>query len=68
VLTNFNLGELYYEQKEYQKAVECYEKAHAAFPSNARILYQIGLTYQRLKNFQAACESYEKVYFLNNYL
>lgn len=61
VLTNFNLGEFYFEQKEYLKAVEYYEKAHTGFPSNARILFQIGLTYQKLKNFQAACNSYEKV-------
>jgi len=55
------LGELYYGQKDYPKALECYEKAHSGFPSNARILYQIGLTYQKMKNFEAACNSYEKV-------
>jgi len=61
VLTNYNLGELYYEKKDYEKAVEYYQKAHLVAPSNAKIIYQIGLTHQKAKNFHAACESYEKV-------
>lgn len=65
VLTNYNLGELYYEDKDYQKAVEHYQKAHSVVPSNARILYQIGLTHQKAKNFLAACESYEKAIILD---
>lgn len=65
VLTNYNLGELYYEKKEYQKAVEHYQKAHTVFPFNAKIIYQIGLTHQKAKNFHAACESYEKAISLD---
>lgn len=65
MLTNYNLGELYYENKDYPKAAEYYQRAHIVFPSNARILYQIGLTHQKAKNFQSACESYEKAISLD---
>jgi Uncharacterized protein conserved in bacteria len=62
-MTNYQLGELYYLEQEYEEALFHYKKALEEFPESGKILYQIGYTYQQLKNYSKACEYYEEVYF-----
>ena len=58
---NYNLGKLYTEIKEYQKAISCYEKTVKINPNYINAYYNLGLLFKLLGKFQKAIECFEKV-------
>ena len=58
---NYNLGKLYTEIKEYQKAISCYEKTIKINPNYINAYYNLGLLFKLLGKFQKAIECFEKV-------
>jgi len=53
-------GDLYFDKKEYRKALESYNNARAMDPENALIYNKLGFLQYRMKNYKGALESYEK--------
>jgi tetratricopeptide (TPR) repeat protein len=66
-----NLGTVYLQKREYDRAVEQFQLALAVFPDPfnpppmevmdvARAFYNMGLAYQQMGSFNSALQSYEK--------
>ena len=51
---NYNLGYIYYIQKEYEKAVPFLRKALLTQPDNVMALKYLGYTYKSLRKYQEA--------------
>ena len=63
-----NMGLVYYNKGDYQKAIENYQKALKFFPSYSLCYENLALAYEAIKSFQAAIESYKKsIYHAPNY-
>ena len=58
---NYNLGYIYYSQKEYEKAVPFLRKALLTQPDNVMALKHLGYTLQKLRKYQEALPSLKKV-------
>ena len=58
---NYNLGYIYYGQKEYEKAVPFLRKALVTQPDNVTALQHLGYTLQRLRKYQEALPNLKKV-------
>lgn len=58
---NYNLGYIYYIQKEYEKAVPFLRKALLTQPDNVMTLKYLGYTLQSLRKYQEALPSLKKV-------
>jgi len=58
---NYNLGYIYYIQKEYEKAVPFLRKALITQPDNVMALKYLGYTLQSLRKYQEALPSLKKV-------
>ena len=58
---NYNLGYIYYIQKEYEKAVPFLRKALITQPDNVTALKYLGYTLQSLRKYQEALPSLKKV-------
>ena len=58
---NYNLGYIYYTQKEYEKAVPFLRKALLTQPDNVMALKYLGYTLQSLRKYQEALPSLKKV-------
>ena len=58
---NYNLGYIYYIQKEYEKAVPFLRKALLTQPDNVMALKYLGYTLQSLRKYQEALPSLKKV-------
>lgn len=58
---NYNLGYIYYVQKEYEKAVPFLRKAIAAQSDNISALKYLGFTLQNLRKYQEALPCLKKV-------
>ena len=58
---NYNLGYIYYIQKEYEKAVPFLRKALLGQPDNVMALKYLGYTLQSLRKYQEALPSLKKV-------
>ena len=58
---NYNLGYIYYTQKEYEKAVPFLRKALLTQPDNVMTLKYLGYTLQSLRKYQEALPSLKKV-------
>ena len=56
-----NLGMMYKELEEYQKAIGCYEKAIQIDPNYANVYYNLGNILQELRELQKAKSCYEKL-------
>ena len=59
------LGNNYSKNKEYNKAIESYEKAikiNSEYPS---AYYNLGITYRKNKEYNKAIESYAKAIKIN---
>ncbi|GAI65976.1 unnamed protein product, partial [marine sediment metagenome] len=55
-----NLGNIYLEEKEYEKAIELYKKALGLNPDYAAAHSNLGLAYKRLKRISEAVEHFKK--------
>ena len=58
---NYNLGYIYYTQKEYEKAVPFLRKALVTQPDNVTALKYLGYTLQSLRKYQEALPCLKKV-------
>lgn len=58
---NFNLGFIYFTQKEYEKAVPFLRKALVTQPDNVTALKHLGYTLQNLRKYQEALPCLKKV-------
>ena len=58
---NYNLGYIYFTQKEYEKAVPFLRKALLTQPDNVMALKYLGYTLQSLRKYQEALPSLKKV-------
>jgi len=56
-----NLAQLYFEQKEYEKAIEIYQKYLEISPQNLNVLYNLGIIYYTKKDYDNAISSFEKI-------
>lgn len=68
----FILGNIYLEQKDYEKAMEVYEKASKSNPRDSDIfnnwglaLYRLAMINNDINLYKEAINKYEKAYFLN---
>ena len=62
---NYLQGNLYFDEKEYEKARESYEIAIKADPGNSSINYALGLSFENLKQYKNAIKFYKRVIDLN---
>jgi len=62
---HFQLGRLYYNQEEYDKAIEQFQIAIQIFPNHSDSIYSLGLVYQKKGESAKALEMFEKVLELN---
>ena len=60
VNTHFNLGIVFKELEEYQKAIYCYEKAIQLNPSCTDAYLNLGVVFEDLKEHQKAISYYKK--------
>ncbi len=58
---NYNLGVMFYNQKEYEKALSFLRKALITQPENISALQYSGLTMQHLRKYSDALKSLKKV-------
>lgn len=59
------LGNLYFDHGENEKAVRAYEKAIELDPENADVFTDLGVVYRRTGNPQKAVESFDKAVAVN---
>jgi cytochrome c-type biogenesis protein CcmH/NrfG len=55
-----NLGNLYFDTGNYQKAITAYNKSLALNPSNADVMTDLGIMYHRTGQPQKAIEAFDK--------
>ena len=60
-----NLGTLYVDLKEHQKAKDCYEKVIKINPNHVNAHYNLGVIFKNLREPQKAKDCYEKVIKIN---
>ncbi len=65
VLTHFNLGVSFFNQREMAKAVQAYQKAIALDPTYVEAYNNLGITYQELGDSTLAFEAYQKSIEIN---
>ena len=56
----FDKGKSYHDQKRYEEALECYDKALKIKPDDARIWNNKGVDLVELKRYEEALECYDK--------
>lgn len=54
------LGHVYYDSNQYNKAIDAYEKSLALDPDNADVLTDLGVMYRRSQQPEKAIESFDK--------
>lgn len=60
-ILHYNLGLIYFEQDEYQKALESFSIASALVPEDADITFNLALSQKKCGDLSGAIKSYEKV-------
>lgn len=55
-----NLGRAYFEDKNYEEAISCYQKALEYDEKNFDSLFNLGLAYKSINQFDKAIEAYNK--------
>ena len=55
-----NLGHLYFDSDQADKAITAYNKSLALAPNNADVLTDLGVMYRRIGNFQQAVASFDQ--------
>ncbi len=58
-------GDVFYNQGEYQKAVDAYSEHLQLKPSDETVLYNRGRAYEELENYEKALKDFERVLKLN---
>jgi tetratricopeptide (TPR) repeat protein len=56
-----NLGNIFFLEKDYNKALQNYEKAYAENPENTTVLLGIAKSYHAMENFSSVDEYYERL-------
>jgi tetratricopeptide (TPR) repeat protein len=54
-------GKLYFQEKDYKKAIKIYREGLKVNPQSAILLYEIGMAYCRLKNYHMASKYWKKL-------
>ncbi len=62
---NNSLGIIYFNLKEYDKSIKCYEKVLSINENDSDVYYSLGVCYQYSENNQLALENYKKAVDLN---
>lgn len=65
LLANYNLGILYAEKKDYQRAIYHYQKALAKAPNFWQARFNLANIYFRQKKYQQAAQQYQQVLLYN---
>jgi tetratricopeptide (TPR) repeat protein len=60
VLTHFNSGVTFYNQKEFSKAIQAYQKAIELDPSYVEAYNNLGIVYQTMGDAKSAIGAYQK--------
>lgn len=60
-ILHYNLGLVYFEKGEYQKAVESFSTATTLVPDDGDIIFNLALSQKKCGDLHGAIESYEKV-------
>jgi len=61
----FQLGRLYYNDKDYDNAAQNFLAALQLFPNHSNSLYSLGLIYEKQTKYDKALEMFQKVLDLN---
>jgi len=65
VLNHFNSGVTFYNQKEFSKAIQAYQKVIELDPAYVEAYNNLGIIYQEIDNFDKALEVYHKAIDIN---
>lgn len=65
VLNHFNEGVRYFNQKEFLKAIQAYQKVIEQDPTSIEAYNNIGITYQKMGELEKASEAYQKTIEIN---
>ena len=65
VLNHFNSGVAFYDQKEFSKAIQAYQKVIELDPAYVEAYNNLGIIYQEIGNFDKALEVYHKAIDIN---
>jgi type IV pilus biogenesis/stability protein PilW len=60
ILTHFNLGVQFYNQRQFSKAIQAYEKVIELDPTYVEAYNNLGITYQEIGDFDRAFEAFQK--------
>ncbi len=60
-----HLGNLYFDDGQYQNAVDAYQTSLSITPNNTNIMTDMGTMYRGLRQFDKALETYDKVLALD---
>jgi len=61
----FQLGRLYYSQREYDKAIRQFQNILSLVPNYSNVIFSLGLTYEAKGDIAGALSQYNKVLELN---
>jgi len=65
ILTHFNLGVQFYNQREFLKAIQSYQKVIELDPTYIEAYNNLGIIYQEIGNFDRAFGAYQKSIEIN---
>ena len=61
VRINYLLGEKYFKEKRFKKALVCYQEVNKLRPTDAETLYKVASIYYSSKAFEEAIKSYKSI-------
>jgi type IV pilus biogenesis/stability protein PilW len=65
ILTHFNLGVQFYNQRQFSKAIQAYQKVIALDPTYIEAYNNLGIIYQEIGDFDRAFEAFQKSIEIN---
>ncbi len=65
ILTHFNLGVKCYNQREFSKAIQAYQRVIELDPTYVEAYNNLGIIYQEIRDFNKAFEAYQKSIEIN---
>ena len=57
----YYLGRLYFQARDYRKAIKMYEEGLTINPQSIILLYEIGLVYSKVNDYEKACEYWRRL-------